>query len=156
VPKQIITTEIEASTEKVWLALTVPKEVEFWAPNVRDLRVEPNGSFAKDSQRFFNLDLGGRDVTLETTLTHCVPNEMFAESVTGGTAGVHEKVEHLKVIFRLIELADKRCALNFTIDYEMKGFMNKMLEKVIMGALLSQYKLWFERLKTYAETGRPV
>lgn len=138
------------------MALTVPKEIEFWAPNVRDLRIEPNGNFAKDSRRIFNVDLGGKDVTLETTITHLVSNEMFAESVTGGTAGVHEKVDHVKVIFRLIELAEKRCALNFTIDYEMKGFMNKMLEKVIMGALLSQYKLWFERLKTYAETGRPV
>ncbi|NUO18778.1 SRPBCC family protein [bacterium] len=155
-PKQIITTEIEAPMSQVWSALTVPKEVEFWAPNVRDLRIEPNGSFAKDSRRIFNLDLAGKDVTLETTITHYVPNEMFAESVTGGTAGVHDKAEHVKVIFRLIELAEKRCALNFTIDYEMKGFMNKMLEKVIMGALLSQYKLWFERLKTYAETGRPV
>ncbi len=140
----------------VWNLLTIPKEIEFWTPNVRDLRVEPNGSFAKDSTRHFTLDLGGRNVTLETVITHYMPGEMFAESVTGGTAGVHEKVEHLKVIFRLIELADKRCALNFSIDYEMKGFMNKMLEKVIMGTLLSQYKLWFERLKTYAETGRPV
>ncbi|MBK6765966.1 MAG: hypothetical protein IPG71_06455 [bacterium] len=155
-PKQIITTEIEAPIEHVWHLLTFPKEIEFWAPNVRDMRIEPNGSFAKDSTRHFNLDLGGKDVTLDTLVTHYMPGEMFAETVTGGSAGVHEKVEHLKVIFRMILLAEKRCALNFTIDYEMKGFMNKMLEKVIMGTLLSQYKLWFERLKTYAETGRPV
>lgn len=155
-PKQIITTEIEAPLEVVWMAITMPREIEFWAPNVRELRIEPDAFFGKDSRRIFKVDLGGRDVTLETIVTHFVPREMFAETVNGGTAGVHEKVEHLRVIFRLIELAEKRCALNFTIDYEMKGFMNKMLEKVIMGALLSQYKLWFERLKTYSETGRPV
>jgi len=156
VPKQIITTEIEAPASQVWQALTVPKEIEFWAPNVRNLRTEPDGVIALNMWRFFHLDLGGKDLTLETEVTHCIVNELFAESIQGGTAGIHDKVEHLKVIFRLIELAEKRCALNFTIDYEMKGFMNKMLEKVIMGALLSQYKLWFERLKTYAETGRPV
>lgn len=155
-PKQIITTEIESPTERVWQALTVPKEIEFWAPNVRDLRIEPEGALTKDSSRHFNIDLGGKDVTLVTQITHLIHNEMLAETVIGGTAGVHDKVEHLKVIFRLIELAENRCALNFTIDYEMKGFMNKMLEKVIMGALLSQYKLWFERLKTYTETGRTV
>ena len=141
---------------QVWQALTESKEVEFWAPNVRGLEVLPDGVVAKGARRVFNLDLNGKDATLETEITHFVQNEMFAESIVGGSAGIHEKVAHVKLIFRLIELAEKRCALNFSIDYEMKGFMNKMLEKVIMGALVSQYKLWFERLKTYAETGRPV
>ncbi|MCL4305969.1 SRPBCC family protein [bacterium] len=155
-PKEIVTTEIEAPMEHVWNLLTVPKEVEFWAPNVRELRIEPNGSFAKDSTRHFQLDIAGKDVTLDTVITHYVPGELFAESVTGGSAGVHEKTEHARIVFRLISLAEKRCAVNFTIDYEMKGFLNKMLEKVVMGGVISQYKLWFERLKTYAETGRPV
>jgi hypothetical protein len=31
-----------------------------------------------------------------------------------------------------------------------------MLEKVVMGTFTSQLRLWFERMKTYAETGRPV
>lgn len=155
-PKQIITTEIEAPMSQVWQALTVSKEVEYWAPNVRNLKVLPDGVVAKDARRVFELDLNGKDVTLETEITHYVAGEMFAESVVGGSAGIHEKVAHVKLIFRFIELAEKRCALNFSIDYEMKGFMNKMLEKVIMGTLISQYKLWFERLKSYAETGRSV
>jgi len=140
----------------LWELLTVPKEVETWAPNVRDLRIEPVGGFGKDAMRIFTLDLAGKDVTLETRVTHYANGEYYAEEVTGGSAGLHEKVEHLRTSFRFIELAEKRCAVNFTIDYEMKGFMNKMLEKVVMGAFLSQYKLWFERLKTYAETGRSV
>lgn len=155
-PKQTITTEIEAPMSQIWDLLTVPKEVEFWAPNVRDMRIEPAGGFGKDASRIFTIDLAGKDVTLETTVTHYAKGEYFAESVSGGSSGLQDKVEHLRTSYRLIELAEKRCAVSFTIDYEMKGFMNKMLEKVIMGAFLSQYKLWFERLKTYAETGRPV
>ncbi|MCB9366829.1 MAG: SRPBCC family protein [Calditrichaeota bacterium] len=155
-PKETVTTEIEAPMEQVWIYLTVPKEVEFWAPNVRELRIEPSGSFAKDSTRHFKIDLNGKDVTLETQITHYIPNELFAETVIGGSAGIHEKTAHTRLVFRLISLAEKRCAVNFTVDYEMKGFLNKMLEKVMMGGVIAQYKLWFERLKTYAETGRPV
>jgi hypothetical protein len=42
------------------------------------------------------------------------------------------------------------------MDYDMKGFLNKALEKVYMGAFTANLRLWFERLATYAETGRPV
>ena len=155
-PKQIITTEIEAADSHVWQLLTTPKEIEFWSPHVRELTMSPSGRFDVDTQRNFRLELQGKQVTLETRITHCIHGEMFAETPVGGSAGIHERVEYLKLIFRIIPLADKRCAVNFTLDYEMKGFLNKMMEKFILGVFLSEYKLWFERLKTYAETGRPV
>jgi ribosome-associated toxin RatA of RatAB toxin-antitoxin module len=85
-----------------------------------------------------------------------VPGESFAEIPIGGSLKIHEKVEHLKMIYRVESIDAKMCNLTFTVDYEMKGFMNKMLEKVVMGTFTGQLRLWFERLKTYAETGRPV
>ena len=60
------------------------------------------------------------------------------------------------MIYRVTAVEPKVCTFTFTLDYEMKGMMNKLLEKVVMGAFTAQLRLWFERLKTYAETGRPV
>jgi hypothetical protein len=148
-------TEIFASRDKVWNLLADPKEFAFWAPNVRDLTLEPN-VFDVASHRQFRLDISGKIETLETRITHCIANEMFVEIPIGGSLKVHEKVEYLKMVYRLEADDDKSCSLQFTIEWEMKGLLNKMLEKVVMGAFTSQLKLWFERLKTYAETGRPV
>jgi ribosome-associated toxin RatA of RatAB toxin-antitoxin module len=148
--------EIEAPADKVWNLLADPKEFAFWAPNVRELELVPKGSFGVDTERRFRLDANGKIETLETQITHCVPGESFAEIPIGGSLKIHEKVEHLKMIYRIESIDAKTCNLTFVVDYEMKGFMNKMLEKVVMGTFTGQLRLWFERLKTYAETGRPV
>ena len=148
--------EIGAPKDKVWNLLADPKEFAFWAPNVRELDLEPSNSFDVDTVRHFRLDINGKIETLDTRITHCITGEMFAESPVGGSLKVHEKVEYLKMVYRVEALDDKVCNFMFTIEWEMKGFMNKMLEKVIMGTFTSQLKLWFERMRTYAETGRPV
>jgi len=154
-PRHTIINEIAAPADKVWTLLADPKEFAFWAPNVRDLVLEPD-RFAVDTVRRFRLDASGRIETLETRITHCLPGETFAESPVGGSIGLHEKVQHLKMIYRVTAVEPKVCTFTFTLDYEMKGMMNKLLEKVVMGAFTAQLRLWFERLKTYAETGRPV
>jgi carbon monoxide dehydrogenase subunit G len=155
VARQSFITEIEVPRDKVWNLLIDPKEFAFWAPNVRDLTLEPN-RLAVDTIRRFRLDVSGKIETLETRITHVTEGEMFAEIPVGGSLKIHEKVEHLKMVYRLEDVDAKSCSLTFNIDWEMKGFLNKMLEKVVMGTFTSHLKLWFERLKTYAETGRPV
>jgi len=155
-PRQVILNEIQVSAEKVWTLLTDPKEFAYWAPNVRDLTVEPAGKFDIDSERRFRLDVSGKIETLETRVTHCIPRQMFAEIPVGGSLKLQEKCKHLKLIYRLESADEKTCNLVFTLDYEMKGLMNKLLEKVVMGQLSNMLRLWFERLKTYAETGRSV
>jgi carbon monoxide dehydrogenase subunit G len=155
-PRQVIINEITVSPEKVWTLLTDPKEFAFWAPNVRDLTTDPKDKFDIDTIRYFRLDMSGKIETLEMRLTHCIPQQMFAEIPVGGSLKLHEKCEHLKLIYRLEPTDEKTCNLVFTLDYEMKGLMNKLLEKVVMGQISNMLRLWFERLKTYAETGRPV
>ncbi|MBU0508113.1 SRPBCC family protein [bacterium] len=154
--RQMIITEIGVPRERAWELLTDPKEFSFWAPNVRDLELDPPKTFAVDTVRRFRLDVTGKIETLETQITHCTPPEMFAEIPIGGSMKIHEKVEQLKMIYRLETVDAKTCSLTFTMDYKMKGLMNQLLEQIIMGGFTSQLKLWFERLKTYAETGRPV
>lgn len=154
--KQNVTTEIQAKPDHIWTLLTTPKEVEFWAPNVRDLEHTPPDRFDVDTIRRYRLDLGGKIETLETQVTHCKECEMFAESPVGGSMKVHEKVAHMKMVFRITEIENSLCSVSFLLDYEMKGFLGKMFEKVAVGSFTSQYRLWFDRLKTYAETGRPV
>jgi len=155
---QSIITEIQAKRSHVWNLLTTPKEVAFWAPNVRDLEQEPRDRFDVDTVRSYRLDVGGRIETLETVITHCITGEMFAEKPIGGSMKIHEKVEKMKIVFRLMdaETDEKRCSLAFSMEYETKGLMGKLFEKVTIGGFISQYKIWFDRLKTYAETGRPV
>lgn len=153
--RQSFITEIGADRAKVWNLLIDPKEFAFWAPNVRDVALEPN-RFEVDTVRHTRLDISGKIETLDLKITHCTPGEYFAEIPVGGSLKIHEKVDHLKMIYRLEDVDEKSCSLTFTIDWEMKGLLNKMLEKVVMGTFTSQLRLWFERLKTYAETGRPV
>jgi ribosome-associated toxin RatA of RatAB toxin-antitoxin module len=155
-PRQNVITEIDAPADRVWTLLIDEKEFAFWAPNVRDLSIEPADKFDVDSVRHFRLDMSGTIETLDTRITHFTKNEMFAEIPVGGSLKVHEKVEYLKMIYRVEPVDEKTTTLQFTLDYDMKGFMNKMLEKVIMGAFTASLRLWFERLKTYAETGRVV
>ena len=148
--------EIVAPLDKVWNLIADPKEFSFWAPNVRELELEPKSRFDVDTVRRFRLDINGKIETLEMRITHCTPGESFAETPIGGSLKIHEKVEYLKLIYRLEAADPKTTSFTFTVDYEMKGLLNKMMEKVVMGAFTSQLRLWFERLKTYAETGRPV
>jgi hypothetical protein len=154
-PRQVILNEIGAAADRVWYLLTDSKEFAFWAPNVRELGLEPD-MFKVDSIRHFKLDVSGKIETLDTRITHLTPGESYAESPIGGTMKLHEKVEHLKMTYRVEPVDDKTSNFIFTIDYEMQGVMNKILEKVVMGAFIASLRLWFERLKTYAETGRPV
>ncbi len=148
--------EIVAPVDKVWNLVADPKEFAFWAPNVRELILIPKGNFGVDTMRHFKLDVNGKIETLDMNITHCKKGESFAETPVGGSLRIHEKVEHLKLIYRFEAVDAKTTSFTFTVDYEMKGFLNKMLEKVVMGTFTSQLRLWFERLKTYAETGRPV
>ena len=148
--------EIVAPADKVWNLLADPKEFAFWAPNVRALELEPKHRFDVDTIRRFRLDVNGKIETLETRITHCTPGVSFAETPIAGSLKIHEKVEHLKLVYRLEPVDDKTTSFTFTVDYEMKGLLNKMMEKVVMGAFTSQLRLWFERMQTYAETGRPV
>jgi carbon monoxide dehydrogenase subunit G len=154
--RQVIVTEIAAPADKVWHLLTDAKEFAFWAPNVRDLEFDPPNSFQVDTVRRFRLDVSGKIETLETRLTHFIDGEMFAEVPVGGSLKIHEKVEHLKMVYRVEPIDAKTTNFTFSIDWEMKGLMNKMLEKMIMGTFTGQLRLWFERLHTYAETGRVV
>lgn len=154
-PRQVILNEIAAPADRVWQLLTDCKEFAFWAPNVRDLVLEPD-AFKVDSLRRFRLDVNGKIETLDTKITHLTPGESFAESPCGGSLKLHEKTTHLKMIYRVEVIDEKTCNFTFTIDYEMNGFMNKMLEKVVMGTFIGSLRLWFERMQTYAETGRPV
>jgi ribosome-associated toxin RatA of RatAB toxin-antitoxin module len=154
--RQVIINEIISPADKVWKLITDPKDFAFWAPNVRDLELDPPNKFDVDTIRRFRLDVSGKIETLETRLTHYIEGEMFAEIPIGGSLKLHEKVEHCKMVYRVEVIDAKTCNMTFSIDYEMKGFMNKMLEKVIMGTFTSQLRLWFERLRTYAETGRVV
>jgi carbon monoxide dehydrogenase subunit G len=153
--RQMIINEIVAPIDKVWALLSDPKEFAFWAPSVRDLELEPH-NFAVDTIRHFRLDVNGKIDTLDLKITHCIDQEMFAEIPVGGSLGIHTKVEYLKMIYRLEKVDEKSTNLTFTVDYDMKGFLNKMLERVLIGTFVGQMRLWFERLKTYAETGRPV
>lgn len=155
-PRQLIITEIGVAHDHVWELLTNPKEFSFWAPNVRDLEMDPPNIFAENSIRRFRLNVANKIETLETQITQCTPGEMFAETPTGGSMRIHDKVEHMKMIYRVEPVDEKTCSLTFTLDYKMKGILNQLLEKIIMGGFTSQLRLWFERLKTYAETGRPV
>jgi ribosome-associated toxin RatA of RatAB toxin-antitoxin module len=148
--------EIGAPIEKVWNLVADPKEFAFWAPNVRELDLIPRDSFGVDTTRHFKLDVNGKIETLDMNITHCKVEDSFAETPVGGTLKIHEKVEYMKLIYRFEPVDKKTTSFTFTVDYEMKGFLNKMLEKVVIGAFTSQLRLWFERLKTYAETGRPV
>lgn len=154
--RQTITTDIGVNRDKVWNLLTDPKEVAFWAPNVRNLELEPPHSFDVETIRRFRLDISGKIETLDTRLTHYTAGEMFAEIPIGGSMKLHEKVEYMKMIYRIEALESNLCVLTFTLDYKMKGMLNQILEKIIMGTFTAQLKLWFERLRTYAETGRPV
>lgn len=154
-PKSVQYIEIKAPAAKVWNLLVDPKEFSFWAPNVRDLELSTDVLKA-DTVRRFRLDVQGKIETLEMRVTHFTDGESFAESPVGGSLGLHEKTEHLKTVYRIEPVDEKTCTLRFTVDYEMKGFLNKMLEKVVMGTFTAQLKLWFERLQTYAETGRVV
>lgn len=155
-PKQLIINEIGAPAEKVWKLIVDPKEFAFWAPNVRDLELEPKDRFDVDTTRHFRLEISGTIESLNTKITHFKDGEFFSETPVGGSLKLHEKVEYLKMTYRIEAVDTKKCSLTFTIDYEMKGFLNKMLEKVYMGTFIANLRLWFERLTTYAETGRPV
>jgi hypothetical protein len=155
-PRQLIITDIGVPRDRAWELLTNPKEFSFWAPSVRDLEMDPPNTFAEDSIRRFRMDVAGKIETLDTRITHCTPGESFAETPVGGSLKIHEKVEHLKMIYRLEPVDEKSCSLTFTLDYKMKGLFNQLLETIIMGGFTSQLRLWFERLRTYAETGRPV
>jgi len=154
--RQIMPIDIAVPRDRVWDLLIDPKAFAFWAPNVRDLELEPKDNFDVDTIRRFRLDITGKIETLETRITHVQNGEMFAETPIGGSMKLHEKVEYLKMIYRLETVEEKSCSVTFTLDYKMKGLMNQVLEKVIMGTFTSQLRLWMERLKTYAETGRPV
>jgi hypothetical protein len=153
---QSITSEIQSKRSHVWTLLTDPKEISFWAPNVRDLEYEPKDKIAVDTIRHFRLDVGGKIETLDTRITHCIAGEMLAETPVGGSMKVQDKVKHMKIVFRVTEVDESSCSITLTLDYEMKGLLAKMLEQVTIGAFLSQYRIWLDRLKTYAETGRPV
>jgi hypothetical protein len=120
---QSIISEIQSKRSHVWTLLTDPKEISFWAPNVRDLVYEPKDKLAVDTIRHFRLDVAGKIETLDTRITHFIDGEMLAETPIGGS---------------------------------MKGLLAIMFEKVTIGALTAQYRIWLDRLKTYAETGRPV
>ena len=154
--RQTIINEVLAEPSHVWDLLTDPREVVLWAPNVRDLEMEPKDSFAVDSIRRFRLDVGGKIETVDTRITHCIDGEMFAEQPIGGSMKLHEKVQQMKIVFRIEAVEQRSCSLILSLDYEMKGFFGKMFEKLAIGGFTSQYRLWMERLKTYAETGRPV
>jgi carbon monoxide dehydrogenase subunit G len=152
---QTFITEIEAPRDRVWNLLIDPKEFAFWAPNVRELELDPP-NFAVDTIRRLRLDVSGKIETLDLRITHYTDGELFAETPVGGSLKIHDKVEHLKMVYRLEEVDAKSCSLTFSMDWAMKGLLNQMLEKVVMGTFTSILRLWFERLKTYAETGRPV
>ncbi len=154
--RQIQYIEIMSPVDKVWNLLVDPKEFAFWAPNVRDLEITPAGTIALDATRHFRLDLSGKIETLDMRVTHFTDGESFAETPVGGSMKLHEKVKSMKVVYRVEPVDAKTCTLRFTLDYEMQGFLNKMLETMVMGAFTANLKLWLERLKTYAETGRPV
>ncbi|MBU0690513.1 SRPBCC family protein [bacterium] len=153
---QSIICEIHSKRSRVWTLLTDPKEVAFWAPNVRDLEIEPKGILKIDSVRHFRLDVGGKIETLDTRITHLTDGEMFVESPIGGSMKLQDKAKYMKFIFRLEQVEEDSCSLTLSIDYEMKGLLGKMLEKITIGAFITQYRHWIDRLKTYAETGRPV
>jgi len=153
---QSIIAEIQSKRSHVWTLLTDPKEISFWAPNVRDLEYDPKNNFSVDTIRRFRLDVGGKIETLETRITHFIDGEMFAETPVGGSMNVKDKVKYMKIVFRLTDVDERSCSITFTLDYEMKGLLAKMFEKVLIGTLTAQYKIWLDRLKTYAETGRPV
>lgn len=155
-PRQLIITEITVPQARAWELLTDPKEFSFWAPNVRDLEMDPTNSFGEDSIRRFRLNVADKIETLDMRIIQCKMGESFTETPIGGSMRLHEKVEHMKLIYQLELVDDKTCSLTFTLDYKMKGLLNQLLEKVIVGGFTSQLRLWFERLKTYAETGRPV
>jgi hypothetical protein len=155
-PKQVVINEIAAPVDKVWNLIVDPKEFAFWAPNVRDLELEPKDNFGVDTLRHFRLETSGKIETLDTKITHFSDQEYFSESPVGGSLKLHEKVEHLRMTYRVEPTDDRKCCLTFTIDWEMKGLLNKMLEKIYIGTFVATLRLWFERLATYAETGRPV
>ena len=148
--------EIAAPVDKLWSLLADPKEFAFWAPNVRELELEPKHRFDVDTIRRFRIDVNGKIETLETRIIQCKTNEFFTEVPIAGSLKIHEKVEHLKLMYRLEPVDAKTTSFTFTVDYEMKGLLNKMMETVVMGTFTSQLRLWFERMQTYAETGRPV
>jgi hypothetical protein len=153
---QSIISEIQSKRSHVWTLLTDPKEISFWAPNVRDLVYEPKDKLAVDTIRHFRLDVAGKIETLDTRITHFLDGEMLAETPIGGSMNVQDKVKHMKIVFRVTEVDESSCSISFTLDYEMKGLMAKLFEKVTIGTLTAQYRIWLDRLKTYAETGRPV
>ncbi|MDD5088275.1 MAG: SRPBCC family protein [bacterium] len=154
--RQFIITEIAVPQARAWELLTDPKEFSFWAHNVRDLEMDPPDAFGENSIRRLRLNVTDKIETLDMRIVQCTPGESFTESPIGGSMRLHEKVEYMKLTYHLEAVDDKTCSLTFTLDYKMKGLLNQLLEKLIIGSFTTQLRLWFERLKTYAETGRPV
>ena len=152
-----IRVEIEAPREKVWQLITEPKEMEMWSPALRDLTYDPPGAITVGTVRKARIESSGKIRTFYTQVTHCEPPDYFTEAAQGETPFVTGKVTSLQLTYRLESEEKNRTTFIFTAQYDIPGFLGRLINKAIGESMLrAAVKQNFERLKTYAETGRTV
>jgi uncharacterized protein YndB with AHSA1/START domain len=152
-----IRVEIEAPREKVWQLITEPKEMEMWSPTLRDLTYDPPGAIQVGTMRKARVESGGKIREFNTQVTHCEPLDYFTEEAQGENPFVMGKVKSVQLTYRLESEEKDRTTFIFTVQYDIPGFLGRLINKAIGESMLrAAVKQNFERLKTYAETGRTV
>jgi hypothetical protein len=90
-------------------------------------------------------------------VTHCEYLEYFTEVAQGVNPFGMERIKSIQLTYRLEAEEENRTAFIFTAQYDIPGFLGRLINKTIgEGMLRAAVKQNFERLKTYAETGRSV
>ena len=152
-----IRVEIEAPREKVWQLITDPKEMEMWSPTLRDLFYDPPGVIQVSTLRKARIEAGGKIKEYTTKVTHCEYPEYFTEVAQGVNPFGMERIKSIQLTYRLEAEEENRTAFIFTAQYDSPGFLGRLINKAIGESMLrAAVKQNFERLKTYAETGRTV
>lgn len=156
-PRVRVVVDIDAPQAKVWHLISDAKETEFWSPNIRDLVHEPAGPLQVGTIRKVRVEANGKVHTLHTEVTQCQPPSFFTEVPCGGDLDWLKRTKSVKLTYRLEAESQTRTTLIFTGQYELAGLWGHIFSKLIgEGMVRAVVKQNFERLKSYAETGRVV
>lgn len=152
-----IRVDIDAPQEKVWELITDPKQMELWSPIVRDLSYDPAGPIRVGTIRRARIESKGKVHELYTQVTHCDPPNYFTEVAQGENPFFMGSIKSTQLTYRLEPEGTDQTNFIFTVQFEIPGFLGRLLNKAIGESMLrAAVKQNFERLKTYAETGRVV
>ena len=152
-----IRVDIDAPQEKVWQLITDPKQMELWSPVLRDLSYDPPGPIRVGTIRRARIESSGKVHEVYTQVTHCDPPNFFTEISQGENRFFMGSVKSPQLTYRLEPEGQDRTIFTFTVQFEIPGFLGRLLNKAIGESMLrAVVKQNFERLKTYAETGRVV